>query len=466
VSHVEEYSAYRALHPDGRPYAPTEYPLARALLRGETIANEELTYVAGDGTRRLHRASAAPIRDRDQRIVAALVVFTDITEERLREQQSGQTQRLEAIGKLAGGVAHDFNNLLTVVIGASSLALEELRPDERVRETLETINECGQRAADLTRQLLAFSRRQLLQPKVIDLNTIVPALAKMLQRLLGEDVELTTRLGSSLGRIKADPGQVEQIITNLAVNARDAMPHGGKLVIETSNVELDRDYALHHVDIQPGPHVMLAVSDTGLGMDRETQSRIFEPFFTTKARGHGTGLGLATVYGIVKQSGGHIWVYSEEAQGTTFKVYFPRVDDAAEPLGAVTGLVRRAGTETILLVEDEDVVRQLVRDVLGRAGYTVMECRNGAEAEFMASNFGGTIHLLITDVVMPGRSGRELAKVLRVSRPQIGVLFMSGYTDNAIAHHGVIDADVEFLEKPFTPDQLLHRVRRIIDGAR
>ena len=461
---VESYSKYRGVHSDGRPYQAAEYPLARALMTGETVTNEQIEYLCGDGTRRLLEVSAAPIHERESRVVAALVVFADVTDERALEQQVGQSQRLEAVGRLAGGVAHDFNNLLTVIMGSGTFALESLAEDDPVRAHVEEMTRSAHRAADLTRQLLAFSRRQLIQPRVVDLNALIPGLVKMLQRLLGEDIELITRLSPALGRVKADPGQLEQVITNLAVNARDAMRRGGRLTIETANVDLTEAYAMQHADVQPGPHVMLAVSDTGVGMDRETQARLFEPFFTTKAMGHGTGLGLATVYGIVKQSGGHIWVYSEPERGTTFKVYLPRVDEAvaetAQPSGA-PGVAR--GSETVLLVEDEETVRKLVRDVITRGGYTVMECRNADEAEFMSGNFGGPIHLLITDVVMPGRSGRELAARIASQRPAVKVLYMSGYTDNAIAHHGVIDPGVAFLEKPFTPEQLLRKARQVLD---
>jgi signal transduction histidine kinase/ActR/RegA family two-component response regulator len=428
------------------------------------VTNEELEYVCGDGARRLVQASAAPIRDRERRIVAGLVALSDITEERVIQQQIGQSQRLEAIGRLAGGVAHDFNNLLTVIIGAGALTLDSLALHDPARAQVEDMVHCAHRAADLTRQLLAFSRRQMIQPKVVDLNSSVVALVKMLQRILGEDVEVITALSQSLGRVLADPGQLDQIITNLAVNARDAMPRGGRLTIETANVDLDEAYAMQHADVRPGPHVMLAVSDTGVGMDRETQARVFEPFFTTKAHGHGTGLGLATVYGIVKQSGGHIWVYSEPGRGTTFKVYFPRVQGTTEHVAAPQAPAALArGSETVLLVEDEDAVRTLVRAVMSGAGYTVMECRDAEEAEFMTRSFGGPIHLLITDVVMPGRSGRELAEQLAPLRPAMRVLYMSGYTDNAIVHHGVIDSGVAFLEKPFTPQQLLRRMREVLD---
>ena len=460
---IEQYSSYQGFHLDGRAYKPEEYPLSRSLLTGEEIANEEIEYLCGDGIRRILNANSAPIRDRNGNIVAGLVIFYDVTEHRRLEQQLLQSQRMEAVGRLAGGVAHDFNNFLTVIIGHSQLLIDRLASNDPMRTDIQEVEKCAQHAADLTRQLLAFSRKQILQPKVLDLNAIVANLEKMLRRLIGEDVELTVRLNPSLGRVKTDPGQVEQIIVNLAANARDAMPGGGKLTIETANTDLGDLYARQHADVAPGQYVMLAVSDTGAGMDRETQARIFEPFFTTKERGKGTGLGLATVYGIVKQSQGHIWVYSEPGHGSTFKVYLPRIEEAADitsPLSMPSPSV--GGSETVLLVEDDDTVRRLVRQVLSCHGYTVMECRSPEEALAMSSNYSGRIHLMVTDVVMPGSSGPELAQRITAQRPETRVLFMSGYTDDAIVHHGVLDAGVAFLEKPFTPDNLLRKVREVL----
>ena len=406
---------------------------------------------------------SAPIRDRNGNIVAGLVIFYDVTEHKRLEQQLLQSQRMEAVGRLAGGIAHDFNNFLTVIIGHSQLLIDRLASNDPMRTDIQEVEKCAQHAADLTRQLLAFSRKQILQPKVLDLNAIVANLEKMLRRLIGEDVELTVRLNPSLGRVKTDPGQVEQIIVNLAANARDAMPGGGKLTIETANADLGDLYAGQHADVAPGQYVMLAVSDTGAGMDRETQARIFEPFFTTKERGKGTGLGLATVYGIVKQSQGHIWVYSEPGHGSTFKVYLPRIEEAAEITAALSmPSPSVSGSETVILVEDDDTVRRLVRQVLSCHGYTVMECRSPEEALGMSSNYSGHIHLMVTDVVMPGGSGPELAQRITAQRPETQVLFMSGYTDDAIVHHGVLDAGVAFLAKPFTPDELLRKVRKVL----
>jgi GAF domain-containing protein/CheY-like chemotaxis protein len=381
------------------------------------------------------------------------------------QDQLAQASKIEAIGHLAGGVAHDFNNLLTVIMGRTELLLGGLGAGDPNRSAIELIETTAHRAADLTHQLLAFSRKQVLQPAVLDLNAVVSNMSEMLRRLIGEDIALMTELDPTLGRVKADPGQIEQIIMNLAVNARDAMPQGGRLTLETANVDLDAAYARKHVGTQPGPHVMLALSDTGTGMDAKTQARIFEPFFTTKGPQKGTGLGLATVYGIVKQSGGNIWVYSELGNGTTFKIYLPRIADAIEPgpVGSAVAAPLR-GMETILLVEDEEAVRDLARDLLQARGYTVLEARDGAEALRVAEQHPGPIHLTLTDVVMPEMTGRQLAERLAVLRPAVKILYMSGYTDNAVVHHGVLDPGTEFLQKPFTAAVLARKVREVLDG--
>ena len=380
------------------------------------------------------------------------------------QEQLTQARKMEAVGRLAGGIAHDFNNLLTVMIGRSQLVLRRLGAQDPVRADIELMEQTADRAADLTRQLLAFSRKQVLQPAVLDLSAVVANMAEMLRRLIGEDIALVTALDPALGHVKADPGQIEQIVMNLAANARDAMSKGGRLTLETANAELDAAYARRHVDVHPGPHVMLAVSDTGVGMTPETQAHIFEPFFTTKGPGHGTGLGLATVYGIVKQSDGHIWVYSEPGRGTTFKIYLPRVEEAVDPSVARPRLPEPArGHETILLVEDEPAVRDLARDVLRAHGYTVLEARHGREALLISERHSGPIHLMLTDVVMPEMSGRELANRLASLRPTMPVIYMSGYTDAAVVHHGVLDPGTTFLQKPFTPDALARKMRQVLD---
>ncbi|HVG32634.1 MAG TPA: ATP-binding protein [Pyrinomonadaceae bacterium] len=401
---------------------------------------------------------------------AELVLASDITmrkktEEALRrsEEQLRQAQKMEAVGKLAGGVAHDFNNLLTVINGHTSLSLRRLEKDDPLYYKLETIQAAGERAASLTRQLLAFSRKQIMQPKVLDLNHVIFETNKMLQRLIGEDIDLLIGLMPDLGKVKADPGQIEQVLMNLSVNARDAMPKGGKLTIETHNVYIDEEYSRRHVSVPPGRYVMLAVSDTGCGMDAATQARIFEPFFTTKEVGRGTGLGLSTVYGIVKQSGGNVWVYSEVGRGTTFKIYLPCVDSPAEEFKTSIETKAPAGTETVLLVEDEEMVRNMTREILQESGYQVLEATHGQEALTVAERHAGPIHLMLSDVVMPQMSGRELAEQLSPVRREMKVLYMSGYTDDAIVHHGVLDEGMAFIEKPFTPDTLTRKLREVLD---
>jgi signal transduction histidine kinase/ActR/RegA family two-component response regulator len=388
----------------------------------------------------------------------------EINERQRLEEQLRQTQKMEAIGTLSGGIAHDFNNLLTVIRGYARMVLDKVEHDPAMRADVEQIDEAGARAAALTSQLLAFSRRQVLQPKIINLNVLVTNLDKMLQRLIGEDIELVTHTDRALGSVQADPGQIEQVIMNLVVNARDAMPRGGKLTLETANVSLDMSDAREHVEVVPGSYVMLAVSDNGIGMDAETKAHIFEPFFTTKDRSRGTGLGLSTVYGIVTQSGGTIWVYSEMGKGTTFKIFLPRVHEQAELFGSGQRPAATKGTETVLLVEDDLQVRKLARSILARSGYTVCEAENGAEA-LKVCEAEGTLHLLLTDVVMPGMSGRDLAAKVVEQRPEIKVLYMSGYTNDAIVHHGVLDTGISFLQKPFTPTALAAKVREVLDGV-
>ncbi len=390
----------------------------------------------------------------------------DMTERRRLEEQLLQSQKMEAIGRLAGGIAHDFNNLLTAVAGYSELLLRELPEGDPRRESAEEIRQAGSRAAGLTQQLLAFSRRQVLEPRVLDLNAVISGMERMLRRVIGEDVELMTALDPELWRAKADPGQIEQAILNLVVNARDAMPRGGRLTLETANVELDDKFAGHYTSIQPGPHVMLAVSDTGVGMDEELQSRLFEPFFTTKEQGKGTGLGLSTTYGIVKQSGGSIWVYSEPGHGTTFKIYLPRCEEPLEERAAAAPVREAApGTETILLVEDEPEVRRLVEKLLRLKGYRVLSAGGPSDALAISKRHEAPIELMLTDVIMPEMNGRELARVLGASRPRMRVLYMSGYTDAAMSQQGILPPGTAFLSKPFTPEALARKVREVLDAA-
>jgi len=433
----------------------------RGLVRGF-----EMRLRCKDGSTICGLTSTRAVRSASGAILYYEGFVEDITERKQLEEQLQHAQKMEAVGMLAGGVAHDFNNLLTAIIGYSDLARLALRADDPLHHYLTEIRTAGDRATALTRQLLAFSRKQVLQPRVLAINSLVTDVSKMLRRLVGEDVELITLLRPEAGLINADPGQIEQVLMNLVVNARDALLQGGKIIIETANVELGKAYADLHSGAEPGSYVMLAVSDTGTGMDEATRARIFEPFFTTKEPGKGTGLGLSTVYGIVKQSGGNIWVYSEVGQGTTFKVYLPRVkEDAQEGAAATDYEAPLRGTETILLAEDEEVVRKLVCDVLERCGYHVLEAANGGAALSACESYEGPIHLLITDVVMPGMGGRDLANHLASLRPEMKVLFMSGYTDDAIVHHGILDAGIPFLQKPVSPDEMTRKVREVLDGS-
>ncbi len=434
------------------------------ILKGEAWRGE-LTNRRKDGSTYIEQMSITPVRSPRYEITHFIATKQDVTIRRTLERQVQQSAKMEAVGRLAGGVAHDFNNLLTIINGYSEMLHERSEPGSQSGEFLSEVRAAGERASQLTRQLLAFSRLQVLAPIVLDLNAIVSNLEKMLQRLIGEDINLHTDLQPALGSVKADPGQIEQVIMNLAVNARDAMPRGGDITIETRNVHLDEDYARTHPTVKPGPHVMLALTDTGEGMTAVTQARIFEPFFTTKEMGKGTGLGLATVYGIVKQSGGSIWVQSEQGKGTVFKVYFPLVVESAATMRPAKVEAQPArGVETILVVEDEDAVRQLVRLSLASAGYKVLESPDPKNALEISEKYEGPIHLLLTDVVMPQISGPTVASNVAAMRPGIRVLYMSGYTDDAVVHHGVLSQDMPFIQKPFSPTALRKKVREVLGG--
>ena len=422
----------------------------------------ELTGIKKDKTQISIEVSIAPLRTSHELLFLSIV--RDITERKRLEQQLQQSQKMEAIGRLAGGVAHDFNNLLTVIRGYSELVLSRLSKIDPIYQRIKQIDKASERAEALTRQLLAFSRRQILQSKIVNLNQIISDMGYMLRRLISEDIELILSLDEKLGHIKADPSQIEQIIMNLSVNACDAMLEGGRLTIETKNVRIDRSNR-RHPSMKPGMYILLAISDTGLGMDKETQSHIFEPFFTTKEEGEGTGLGLATVYGTVKQSDGYIWVYSEPGQGSVFKVYLPCVDHVADRSAVVkVSEDDLKGSETILLVEDESDVRVLVKETLEMMNYKVLESANGKEALLICKRFKKPIQLVLTDVVMPYMSGRELVDELLKIRPDIKPLYMSGYTENAIVHKGVLEPGTHFIQKPFTPLDLVQKVREVLDN--
>jgi PAS domain S-box-containing protein len=450
--------------------APESLEKAREMiarkLDGESVTAYDLNIIGKDG-RRIAVEVNSKLVLQDGAPVGVLGIARDVTARKQLEDQLRHSQKMEAIGQLAGGIAHDFNNLLTAIIGYSELSMKPLRAADPLLNNLQEIKKAGDRAASLTRQLLAFSRKQVLQPKVLDLNAVVSDLETMLRRLIGEDLELSTVLDPKVGAIKVDPGQIEQIILNLAVNARDAMPRGGTLTIETKNVFLDDQYAKTHVAVTPGPFVMLAVSDSGTGIDPQTRSHIFEPFFTTKEVGKGTGLGLSTVYGIVKQSGGNVLVHSEVGLGTTFKIYLPRTDESPPLSERDTGsLGFLRGTETALLVEDEEIVRKLACQVLRLYGYQVLEAVEGMGALRICKSHPAPIHLLITDVIMPGMSGRELAGRLTELRPEMQVLYMSGYTDRGKLHQGFSDIGANFIQKPFSTDVLAIKVREVLDARR
>ncbi len=431
--------------------------------RSEAFSGLEFGWKRKDGKPIMVRLSGRPVREADA--VALEVIAEDITERRALQEQLLQAQKMEAVGRLAGGVAHDFNNLLTVIIGYAELLRDRLADRKEDRHYAEGVWQAAKKATLVTQQLLAFSRKQVVTPRVIDLNKALEDVGKLLPRLIGEDIHIAFQLAPDAGKIKVDPGQVEQVIINLAVNARDAMPRGGQLTFETANVRLSAAECRHLHDIGPGSYLRFAVTDTGLGMDAATQSRIFEPFFTTKEQGEGTGLGLATVYGIVKQSGGDIVLQSAPGKGARFEIFFPRVDIAADTEAAQSIRQTPPGSETILLVEDEESVRALVRQVLKRKGYNVLEAEHVSQALQICREHGGEIHLVVTDVVMPEMSGRDLATQLTALRPHMKVLYMSGYTDDATLRHGILPRGTSFLQKPFTPEVLVRAIHDIIHGA-
>jgi PAS domain S-box-containing protein len=437
----------------------------RTLLSRGSVLAPNLHMMRGDKTDVSVDFSASLIAAEDEHIVLAIV--RDVTERNQLELQLRQAQKMEAIGSLAGGVAHDFNNLLTIILGYGEVLFESMEPQNPMREEVQAVIDAARRAATLTGQLLSFSRKQVFQPRVVDLNTLVSDISRMLRRLIGENIELTTSFDPALGRVRVDPSQIEQVIMNLTVNARDAMPVGGKVTIETCNVELDQEYASQHAHVEPGPYVMLAVTDTGVGMNEEIRSRAFEPFFTTKKLGEGTGLGLATVYGIIKQSGGHVFLYSELGYGTSFKIYLPRIIAPVDaPFSNQMAEKPQTGTETILVVEDDAAVRQLAVLALRDRGYAVFEASNGEEALRLSQEHASEpIELLMTDIVMPQMGGRDLFDRIRIQRPQIRVLFASGYTDKAILNHWLTEPGTMFLQKPFTPGMLARRIREVLDES-
>ncbi len=420
--------------------------------------------IGSDGGVRTIRSMRETLTNETGKIVRIVGTEQDITETLELEDQLRQAQRMESVGRLAGGVAHDFNNLLTAIKGYAELALRKISEGHPLYHYLMEINKAGERATGLTRQLLAFSRKQMLQPKVLNLNEVITGMAKMLRSLIGEDIELQSVQDGRLGLVAADPGQIEQVLMNLAVNARDAMPYGGTLRIETQNVLMDEEIAGQFLSVRSGPHVLVTVSDTGTGMDAETQARIFEPFFTTKEVGKGTGLGLSTVYGIVKQSNGYISVESWPGRGTTFRIYLPRVDEPTKETESAFVVAPQTGTEVVLLVEDEEMVRNLTRTMLEEHGYKVIEAADGQHALALAEAYAGHIDLMMTDVVMPGMSGKALAERMAETRPGMKVLYTSGYTDEAIVHHGVLDEGTAFIAKPFSFEALAHKVREVLDN--
>ncbi|HTV57766.1 MAG TPA: PAS domain S-box protein [Verrucomicrobiae bacterium] len=457
-------SALEQVHPADRLKVHHATNEARA---GGVGTNIEYRMRHKDGSWRILDSTASTIRNESGNVEKLIIVNRDVTQRKHLEEQFRQSQKMEAVGRLSGGVAHDFNNLLGVIIGYSEFLQDRLDKENPLRGSVDEILKAGKRAAALTRQLLAFSRQQVLDPKVLDLNAVVSDMEKLLRRLIGEDIELTTVLDAHLGRLKADNGQLEQVIMNLAVNARDAMPQGGKLIIQTENAVMDEEFVRRYpYPVKPGPYILLTVTDSGIGMDAETKARAFEPFFTTKEKGKGTGLGLSTVYGVVKQSGGYIEIVSSPGAGTIFQIYLPRVD---APVSAESGISLSANStpagETILIAEDESSLRTVTRNSLEQYGYKVLEAKDGIEALKLSRQYAGNIDLLLTDVVMPGMGGRVLAQQLTLERPGIRVVYMSGYTGQTVGEQGPIDPGSFFLLKPFSRENLGRKVREALNSA-
>jgi two-component system cell cycle sensor histidine kinase/response regulator CckA len=451
------------IHPD---YREQTRDCLQETLAGDNSKTIECKMINMDGKPVNVRINSSRLKDKNGQTAGVICIVENITERKRLEEQLLMSQKMEAVGRLAGGIAHDFNNMLTAIIGYSEIALRAHNRDDVISSYINEIRNAGERASSLTQQLLAFSRKQVMQPKILLINNLIGNLEKMIGRLIGEDIELKLNLNPEAGRIKADPGQIEQVIMNLAINARDALLFGGKLIIETDNVDLNEEYGQGYFEFKKGAYVMIAVTDNGAGMDKETVSHIFEPFFTTKDKNKGTGLGLSTVYGIVKQSGGYIWVYSEKGKGTSFKVYFPRIEESVEPdIKREISAKSLNGTETLLVVEDEDMVREIITNTLNRYSYNVLVAKGPDEAFRLCDRNKGQINMLITDVIMKGMSGRDLAKKLNRRYPRMKILYISGYTDDIIIHHGILDPGINFMQKPFTPLTLAQKVRDVLSAS-